>query len=144
VLVKSLETMDLRLRAQEANAVQVANWLEARPEVSLVCYPGLASHPQADLARRQMSGGGTVVTFTVDTDKAGAYRVLDALAIIDISNNLGDTKSLITHPSTTTHSRFSEPERCEMGILDGTMRLSVGLEDPLDLIDDLEAAFAKL
>ena len=144
VLVKSLETMDLRLRAQEANAVQVANWLEARPEVSLVCYPGLASHPQADLARRQMSGGGTVVTFTVDTDKAGAYRVLDALAIIDISNNLGDTKSLITHPSTTTHSRFSEPERCEMGILDGTMRLSVGLEDPLDLIDDLKAAFAKL
>jgi len=107
-----------------------------------VCYPGLASHPQAELARRQMSGSGTVVTFTVDADKEGAFRVLDALQIIDISNNLGDTKSLITHPATTTHSRFSAEELADMQITAGTMRLSVGLEDPLDIIEDLEAAFA--
>lgn len=142
VLVKSLETMDLRLRAQAANALQVAQWLESRPEVVSVCYPGLASHPQAELARRQMSGSGTVVTFTVDADKEGAFRVLDALQIIDISNNLGDTKSLITHPATTTHSRFSAEELADMQITAGTMRLSVGLEDPLDIIEDLEAAFA--
>jgi O-succinylhomoserine sulfhydrylase len=144
VLVKSLETMDLRLRAQSNNAQQVAEWLEARPEVVNVCYPGLASHPQAELARRQMSGYGTVVTFTVDADKAATFRVLDALEIVDISNNLGDTKSLITHPATTTHSRFSAEELADMGITAGTMRLSVGLEDPLDLIEDLERAFAAI
>jgi len=142
VLVKSLETMDLRLRAQAANALQVAQWLESRPDVVSVCYPGLDSHPQAELARRQMTGFGTVVTFTVDADKEGAFRVLDALQIIDISNNLGDTKSLITHPATTTHSRFSAEELADMQITAGTMRLSVGLEDPLDIIEDLEAAFA--
>ena len=109
-----------------------------------VCYPGLASHPQAELARRQMSGYGTVVTFTVDADKAATFRVLDALEIVDISNNLGDTKSLITHPATTTHSRFSAEELADMGITAGTMRLSVGLEDPLDLIEDLERAFAAI
>ncbi|CCI53862.1 MAG: O-succinylhomoserine sulfhydrylase [Tetrasphaera jenkinsii] len=144
VLVKSLETMDLRLRAQSNNAQQVAEWFEARPEVVNVCYPGLASHPQAELARRQMSGYGTVVTFTVDADKAATFRVLDALEIVDISNNLGDTKSLITHPATTTHSRFSAEELADMGITAGTMRLSVGLEDPLDLIEDLERAFAAI
>lgn len=144
VLVKSLETLDLRLRAQSAGAQEVAEWLEAHPRVARVCFPGLASHPQADLVARQMSGPGTVLAFTVDTGKVGAFALLDALQIIDISNNLGDTKSLATHPSTTTHSKIAESERLALGITDGTIRLSVGLEHPADLIADLERAFAAL
>lgn len=141
VLVKSLETMDLRLRAQAANAEQIARWLQTRPEVLSVCYPGLETHPQAALARRQMTGFGTVVTFTLDAPKEATFRVLDALQIVDISNNLGDTKSLVTHPATTTHSRFSPDEQVQMAIHEGTIRLSVGLEDAQDLIEDLQQAF---
>ena len=144
VLVKSLETMDLRLRAQAAGAAQVANWLQSRPEVVQVLYPGLASHPQAELIARQMTGAGTVLTFTLDADKAGAFRVLDALRVLDISNNLGDTKSLVTHPATTTQSKMPPDQRLALGITDGTIRLSVGLEHPQDIIDDLAQAFATL
>jgi len=144
VLVKSLETMDLRLTKQAQGALAVAEWLEANPLVSQVFYPGLASHPQAELIARQMTGHGTVVTFTLDTDRAGAFRALDALEIVDISNNLGDTKSLATHPATTTHSKIPEAERLALGITDGTIRLSVGLEHPDDLIADLERAFAAV
>ena len=101
-------------------------------------------HPQIELARRQMTGGGTIVTFQVDGDKAETFRVMNALEIIDISNNLGDAKSLVTHPATTTHRRLSPEARAAVGITDGTIRLSVGLEDPADLTDDLGAALAAL
>jgi O-succinylhomoserine sulfhydrylase len=144
VLVKSLETLDLRMARQAANALAVAEYLDGHPRVARVFYPWLASHPQHDLARRQMTGGGTVVTFTLDADKAGSFAVLDALEIIDISNNLGDSKSLATHPATTTHSRIPEEERRALDITHGTIRLSVGLEDPRDVIADLDTALAAL
>ncbi|WP_462286917.1 O-succinylhomoserine sulfhydrylase [Nostocoides sp.] len=142
VLVKALETLDLRMAKQAANACAVSQWLEAQPGVTRVFYPWLDSHPQAELARRQMTGGGTVVSFTLDTDQAGAFAALNALRIVDISNNLGDSKSLITHPATTTHSRIAEDARLALGIEPGTCRLSVGLEDPQDIIADLAQAFA--
>ena len=144
VLVKSLETLDLRMERQAANTLTVAEFLEGHPRVSRVFYPWLASHPQADPARRQMTGGGSVVTFTLDADKAGTFGVLDTFDLIDISNNLGDSKSLATHPATTTHSRIPEEERLDLGIEPGTIRLSVGLEDPRDVIADLDAAIATL
>ena len=109
------------------------------PRVRRVVYPWLASHPQHDLARKQMLGGGTVVTFEVDGGKDEAFAVMNALRIVDISNNLGDAKSMVTHPATTTHRRLS-PGPAAVGITDGTVRISVGLEDSLDLIDDLIAA----
>ncbi len=142
VLTKGLETMSLRVARQTASALRIAGWLESHQGVGRVRYPFLESHPQHALARRQMSGGGTVVTFEVDGGKAGAFQVLDALRCIDISNNLGDSKSLITHPATTTHRRLGESGRLAVGITDGIVRLSVGLEDPDDLILDLERALA--
>jgi len=105
-----------------------------------VRYPFLASHPQHELARRQMSAGGTVVTFEVAGGKDGAFAVVDALRLVDLSNNLGDAKSLVTHPATTTHRRMSEQARAAAGITDGVIRLSVGLEDVADLLDDLDHA----
>lgn len=142
VLTKGLETMSLRVGRQTASALQIAGWLEAHPRVRFVRYPFLASHPQHDLARQQMTGGGTVVTFEVEGGKTGAFKALDALRCIDISNNLGDSKSLITHPATTTHRRLGEAGRLVVGITDGVVRLSVGLEDPDDLIADLEHALS--
>ena len=144
VLVKSLETMSLRVNRQAANALAIAEYLAEHPRVDSVLYPWLASHPQHGLARRQMLGGGTVVTATLDTDQAGTFGVMNTLRLIDISNNLGDAKSLITHPSTTTHSRIPADQRTALGIVAGTVRLSVGLEDPRDLIDDLAEALATL
>ncbi len=144
VLVKSLETMSLRVNRQAANALAIAEHLAEHPRVDSVLYPWLASHPQHGLARRQMLGGGTVVTATLDTDQAGTFGVMNTLRLIDISNNLGDAKSLITHPSTTTHSRIPADQRTALGIVAGTVRLSVGLEDPRDLIDDLAEALATL
>ena len=144
VLVKSLETMSLRVNRQAANALAIAEYLSEHPRVDSVLYPWLASHPQHGLARRQMLGGGTVVTATLDTDQAGTFGVMNTLRLIDISNNLGDAKSLITHPSTTTHSRIPADQRTALGIVAGTVRLSVGLEDPRDLIDDLAEALATL
>jgi O-succinylhomoserine sulfhydrylase len=108
--------------------------------VSKVLYPGLASHPQAALAKRQMKGGSTLVAFEVEGGKPRAFRVMNALGLIDISNNLGDSKSLVTHPATTTHQRLTPEVRAELGIGDGLLRLSVGLEDAADLIEDLEQA----
>ncbi|MCC6832551.1 MAG: O-succinylhomoserine sulfhydrylase [Thermoleophilia bacterium] len=146
VLLKSLETMRLRLDRQCASALGIAEFLEAHPAVRSVRYPHLPSHPQHDLARRQMTAGGTVVTFTVeapeDRAKAAAFAVLDALRIVDISNNLGDAKSLVTHPATTTHRRLTPAARAAAGITDGVIRLSVGLEDPRDLMDDLGRALS--
>jgi O-succinylhomoserine sulfhydrylase len=144
VLTKGLETLSMRVEKSCASALRVAQWLEAHPKISAVRYPFLDSHPQQALAKEQMAAGGTVVTFEIDGGKAEAFRLLDALQIIDISNNLGDSKSLITHPATTTHRRLGEPARLAVGITDGIVRISVGLEDPDDLIEDLDQSLTKV
>ena len=140
VLVKSLETLKLRVWHQTRAALELATFLEGLSGVNRAWYPGLPSHPQADLAKEQMAGGGTVVTFEVTGGKERAFRLLNATRIIDISNNLGDSKSLITHPATTTHRRIGPEARARMGITDGVVRVSVGLEDLDDLKEDLLAA----
>ena len=142
VMLKSLETMDLRVRAQAESALQVARALQELPGLTQVIYPGLPDHPQHALNARQMQGGGTMLALEVAGGKAAAFRVLNALQVILISNNLGDAKSIITHPATTTHQRLSDPQRAGLGITDGLLRLSVGLEDPADLIADLTQAVA--
>jgi len=142
VMLKGLETMDLRVERHCANALAVAEFLEGHAGVKRALYPGLASHPQAELVKRQMKGGSTLVAFEVEGGKARAFRLMNALRTIDISNNLGDSKSLITHPATTTHQRLSPEGRAELGIGDGLLRLSVGLEDPADLIEDLDQALS--
>jgi O-succinylhomoserine sulfhydrylase len=143
VLLKGLETMRLRVDAGCRAALRIATWLESHPRVTSVRYPFLPSHPQYELARQQMTAGGTVVTFTVDGGKDAAFALLDGLRIIDISNNLGDTKSLVTHPATTTHRRLGPEARAAAGITDGVVRISVGLEDPEDLLEDLEKALGS-
>ena len=140
VLLKGLETLELRVSRHVENAQKVAEFLEAHAGIAAVRYPGLASHPQHELAKRQMAGGGAIVAFEVKGGKEGAYRLLNSLKLIDISNNLGDAKSLITHPWTTTHQSRSPEEKQKMGISEGLLRLSVGLEDVRDLIADLGAA----
>ncbi len=142
VLLKGLETLDLRVERHCRNAAAIAEFLEADDRVEKVLYPGRASHPQHDLAMRQMKAGGTVVSFQLKGGKDAAFKLLNALRVVDISNNLGDTKSLITHPATTTHQRLSDEDRAHLGIGPGLVRLSVGLEDVDDLIDDLKAALA--
>ena len=142
VMLKGLETLPLRLARHAESSARVALFLEGHRAVGRVLYPGLPSHPQHDLARRQMSGFGSVVAFDLPGGKAAAFRFLDALGLIDISNNLGDAKSLITHPATTTHQRLKPEERAALGIGDGLVRLSVGLEDADDLIEDLDQALA--
>ena len=143
VLLKGLETLSLRVERQSASALGIARGLQEHPRVLQVRYPFLDSHPQHALAREQMSGGGTVVTFELDGGKQAAFAMLDALGCIDISNNLGDAKSLITHPATTTHRRLGEAGRRAVGITDGVVRLSVGLEHPDDLMADLEQALER-
>jgi O-succinylhomoserine sulfhydrylase len=140
LLLKGIETLDLRVERQCQSAAQVARFLEGHPKVARVLYPGLESHPQYDLARRQMSGAGTLIALSVKGGKHGAFRFQNALRLIEISNNLGDGKSLVTHPATTTHHRLKPEERATLGIDDGLVRLSVGLEDPVDLIADLDQA----
>jgi O-succinylhomoserine sulfhydrylase len=140
LLLKGLETLALRVDAGCRAAEGIAEFLSAQEGVSRVWYPTRADHPQHDLAMKQMSAGGTVVTFEVADGKAGAFRVMNAFQLIAISNNLGDSKSLVTHPATTTHLRIGETERAKLGISDGVIRLSVGLEDPEDLKDDLRRA----
>ena len=140
VLVKGLETLSLRMAAHCDNAVKIARYLEGRAGIRRVLHPSLESHPQRALAQRQMSGGGSIVAIELAGGKSTAFRFLNALRLVDISNNLGDAKSLITHPATTTHQRLTPEARAELGITDGLLRLSVGLEDPDDLIEDLEQA----
>ncbi len=144
LILKGLETMALRVAAQSKSAEAIATFLEASPKVARALYPTLASHPQRELAMAQMSGGGTLVTFELKGAKAAAFAMMNAFQIISISNNLGDTKSLATHPATTTHMRIGAEERAKLGITDGTVRLSVGLEDTQDLIDDLTQALGKI
>jgi O-succinylhomoserine sulfhydrylase len=140
VLLKGMETLKLRVLAQCESALRIATALEELDAVQLVTYPWLDSHPQAALCRRQMSAGGTMVTFELAGGKKAAFDMLRKLEIIDISNNLGDAKSLITHPATTTHRNIGQEARDSMGVTDGMVRLSVGLEDVDDLIGDLKQA----
>ncbi|GAB3588913.1 O-succinylhomoserine sulfhydrylase [Calidifontibacter terrae] len=140
VLTKGLETMRLRVEQMSRSALEVAQTLSAHESVRQVWFPFLQSHPQYDLATRQMTGGGTVVTFELAGGKAEAFRLMNALQIVDISNNLGDSKSLITHPATTTHRRMGEEARLAVGITDGVLRVSCGLEDTADLVADLRRA----
>ena len=140
VILKGLETLSLRVNAMCRSAAAIADFLAERPEVARALYPFRADHPQQALARRQMSGGGTLVTFELKGGKDAAFRFCNALQVIDVSNNLGDSKSMVTHPATTTHMRIGAEERAKLGITDGTIRLSVGLEDVADLIDDLAEA----
>ncbi|MBV6759559.1 O-succinylhomoserine sulfhydrylase [Rhodococcus opacus] len=143
-LLKGLETMPIRVRHSVGSALEIAQFLEGHSAVDWVKYPYLESHPQYDLAKRQMSGGGTVVTFALNASeseaKKRAFELLDGLRLVNISNNLGDSKSLITHPATTTHRAMGPEGRAAVGITDGVVRLSVGLEDTADLLTDLEQA----
>ena len=141
VLVKSLETMDMRVRRMSDNAQAIAEYLEKRPEIKSVRYPGLPSHPDYELAQRQMSGGGSTIGIEFAGSAKDAFKVMNALRIIDISNNLGDSKTLITHPASTTHRRLSPEVQAEMGITPSVVRLSVGLEYVDDLFKDLDQAF---
>ena len=144
VMLKSLETLPIRVAAETRSAERIAEFLADHPHVSRVIYPGRADHPQAALAKRQMKGGGTLVTFDVKGGKPSAFKFANALSIIGISNNLGDAKSLVTHPATTTHQRLKPEQRAHLGIGDGLVRLSVGLEDVEDLIEDLDQALGAL
>jgi O-succinylhomoserine sulfhydrylase len=144
VLLKGLETLDLRVRRHCQNAQALAEFLEGRKGAARVIYPGLKSHRQHALAMRQMSHGGPLICLEIDGDKAATFRFLDALRIVDISNNLGDAKSLITHPATTTHQRLKPEERAVLGIGDNMVRLSVGIEDVEDLKEDLAQALAAI
>ena len=139
VLLKGMETLDLRVRRQTETAAALADLIADHPKVKACRYPGRPDHPQYDIARRQMSGGSTLIAFDVGSREA-AFRCLDALEIVDISNNLGDAKSMATHPTTTTHRSMTEEQRLEIGVTDGWIRLSVGLESERDLWRDLERA----
>ncbi|HXF53048.1 MAG TPA: O-succinylhomoserine sulfhydrylase [Hyphomicrobiaceae bacterium] len=144
VMLKSLETLPLRVKAQCETAAKLADYLAGRRGLSRVRYCGREDHPQAELARRQMTGGGQVVTFDIEGGKAAAFRFMNALELVKISNNLGDAKSLITHPATTTHQRLKPEARAELGITDGMVRLSVGLEAFEDLAADIDAALTAV
>ena len=141
ILVKSLETMEMRVYRMSDNALAIAQYLETRPEIKSVRYPGLASHPDHALAMRQMKKGGSTIGIEFAGSAKDAFKVMNALRIIDISSNLGDSKSLITHPASTTHRRLSPEVQAEMGITPSVLRLSVGLEHVDDLIKDLDQAF---
>jgi O-succinylhomoserine sulfhydrylase len=142
LLLKGLETLELRVEAQCTAAESVARFLEQHPAVSLVRYPTLASHPQSDLAARQMASGGTMIAFDAAGGKDAAFAALNRMQIFRISNNLGDSKSLATHPATSTHGRLTDEQKARAGIGPGSIRLSVGLEDADDLIEDLSQALA--
>ena len=144
LLLKGLETLELRVDRQCRTAATIAGYLETHPKVSRVLYPGLPSHPQCELASRQMKQGGSLVCFEVAGDKESCFRFLDALRLVDISNNLGDSKSLVTHPATTTHSRLKPEERAQLGIGDGLVRFSAGLEAEADLLGDIEQALQDI
>ena len=140
VMLKGLETLPIRVDRHVASATALADWLANRSELAQVIYPGRSDHPQYELAKKQMDGGGPLIAFSLDGDKETAFRFMNALEIIRISNNLGDAKSLITHPATTTHQRLTPEVRDELGITDNLVRLSVGLEDVADLMADIDQA----
>lgn len=143
VLLKGLETLSLRVKAQTETAGAIAGVLAKHPKISRLIYPGRADHPQADIVKKQMRGGSTLVAFEVKGGKAAAFRTINALKLARISNNLGDSKSIVTHPATTTHQRLTPEVRAGLGISDGFIRFSAGLEHQDDLIEDLTAALEK-
>ncbi len=142
VVLKGLETLDLRIRRQSENALKVGRFIEAR--VPRILHPGLPSHPQHNLAMRQMEACGPIFAFEVEGGRKQAHGLLDALALVDISNNIGDSRSLMTHPASTTHSGVAEEKRLEMGVTENLLRLNVGLEDPADVIEDLDQALTAV
>ncbi|MGA9202845.1 MAG: PLP-dependent transferase, partial [Pseudolabrys sp.] len=144
VLLKSLETLPVRVQRQTDNAGTVANALAGHKKITRLIYPGRPDHPQADIIRKQMRAGSTLCSFEVRGGKEGAFRFLNALQLIGITNNLGDAKSLVTHPTTTTHQRLTPEQRTELGIGDGLIRFSAGLEHPDDLIEDILTAMEKV
>ena len=144
VLLKGLETLPLRVARMTESAARIADFLADHPKIARIAYPHHPSHPQYELARRQMTSGSTLIAFEVKGGREAAFKVSDALSIILISNNLGDAKSLITHPATTTHQRFTEEVRQQAGITQGLLRLSVGLENVDDLIKDLTFALDQI
>jgi len=143
-LLKGIETLPLRVRQQTENASRIADFLAEQSQVARVIYPGRKDHPQADIIAKQMSGGSTLVAFELKGGKDAAFALQDALEIVKISNNLGDAKSLITHPATTTHKNLTDEARAELGISAGTVRLSAGIEDSEDLIEDFARALSKV
>ncbi|SOC92491.1 O-succinylhomoserine sulfhydrylase [Rhizobium sp. AN5] len=143
-LLKGIETLPLRVKQQTANASKIADFLADSGKVAKVIYPGRADHPQADIIARQMSGGSTLVAFELKGGKEAAFALQNALDIVKISNNLGDAKSLITHPGTTTHKNLTDEARAELGISGGTLRLSCGIEDTDDLLEDLAKGLAAV
>ncbi|ULJ71088.1 O-succinylhomoserine sulfhydrylase [Rhizobium gallicum] len=143
-LLKGIETLPLRVKQQTASAARIADFLAEQKQVAKVIYPGRKDHPQADIIAKQMSGGSTLVAFELKGGKEAAFALQNALDIIKISNNLGDSKSLITHPATTTHKNLSDDARAELGISPGTVRLSLGIEDADDLIEDFAQALSKV
>jgi O-succinylhomoserine sulfhydrylase len=140
VILKSLESFSLRIERHCENAAKIAKFLESHPKIARVYYPGLKSHPQYNIAKKQMKTGGALIAFEVKGGKKSAFKFMNKLEVIDISNNLGDAKSLITHPATTTHSNIEKSHREKIGITEGILRLSVGLEDAEDLIADIASA----
>jgi O-succinylhomoserine sulfhydrylase len=144
VLLKGLETLHLRVRRQTETAGIVADALARHAKIKRLIYPGRADHPQAATVRKQMRGGSTIVALEIDGDKAAAFRFLNALELVRITNNLGDAKSLVTHPATTTHQRLTPQARAELGITDGVVRFSAGLEHADDIVADLTAALTKV
>jgi O-succinylhomoserine sulfhydrylase len=144
VLLKGIESLQIRIEKAQDNAAKIADWLAGTPKMKKVIYPFRKDHPQYELAKRQMKGGSTLLSFEVEGEREGAFRFANALRLIRISNNLGDTKSLIVHPGTTTHQRFTPEARAQMGIGEGLLRLSVGLEHVDDLIEDLSRGLAAV
>ena len=139
IILKGMETLALRMKAQSQNALELAQWLEGQPQIARVYYPGLPSHPQHALAQRQQASGGAIVSFDVKAEdpRAAAWRVVDHCRLLSITANLGDTKTTITHPATTTHARIGAEARAASGIGDGLLRIAVGLESLVDLQADL-------
>lgn len=144
VLVNALETLDLRVRAHSKNALQLAQWLEKHPKVMKVNYGGLESHKYHELAKKQQKDFGGLLSFVVDGGREAAWKVIDSTKLLTITGNLGDTKTLVTHPATTTHGRLTDEQKKEAGIEEGLIRISVGLEDIKDIINDLDAALDAL
>ena len=143
-LLKGVETLPLRVKQQTANAAAIADFLAEQPQVARVIYPGRADHPQADIIARQMTGGSTLVAFELKGGKDAAFKLQNALEVVKISNNLGDAKSLITHPATTTHKNLTDEARAELGMSGGTVRLSCGIEDTQDLLEDFARAIESI
>ena len=144
VLLKGLETLQIRMQAQSAKALQLAQWLEQHPRVARVYYPGLPSHPQFELARRQQSSGGAIVSFVVKGARAEAWKVVDSCRLLSITANLGDTKTTLTHPASTTHGRITPEQRAAAGITENLLRVAVGLEAVVDLQNDLETGLSSI